>query len=285
MVEWRRFRARSPDSQRPMPLQKRRTRRRHQLQVTHQPIYLSRLPADFAGLRIVQLSDIHHGLYTRLEEVEKAVALANRLEPDLVVLTGDFVSNSRHYIAPVARALGALQPPLGAFAVLGNHDYRVGAERVAAALERHAIRVLRNQHVRLCRNGSSLILAGVDDFNYGEDNLRLALRAAEPDSPWVLLSHNPAILPQAAASGVDLVLAGHTHGGQVVLPRLRSFRRPGKLRFRHGWGQVGSTQIFISRGIGTVVLPLRVQCPAEIPLLRLHASPGLGSGQGNGPGG
>ncbi|MFQ5722919.1 MAG: metallophosphoesterase [Terriglobia bacterium] len=272
-----------------MPLRKRRTRRRHQLQVTHQPIYLSRLPADFAGLRVVQLSDIHHGLYTRLEEVEKAVALANRLEPDLVALTGDFVSNSRHYIAPVARALGALRSPLGAFAVLGNHDYRVGADRVASALECQGIRVLRNEHVRVCRNGSGLVLAGVDDFSYGEDNLRLALHAAAPDSPWVLLSHNPAILPQAAACGVDLVLAGHTHGGQVALPRLRSFRprrglrRP--LRFRNGWEQVGSTQIYISRGIGTVLLPLRVRCPAEIPLLRLQTSLGRGSGQGNGPGG
>ncbi len=159
--------------------------------------------------------------------------------------------------------------------MLGNHDHRVGADAVAAALEHRGIRVLRNEHVYLRRNGSGLTLAGVDDFDYGQDDLPRALRGATSDHPWILLSHNPALLPQAAATGVDLVLAGHTHGGQVGLPRLNSLRRPERLRvplrFRHGHDRVGSTQIYISRGIGTVVLPLRVRCPAEIPVLRLQA--------------
>jgi len=253
-----------------------RTRRRHQLHVTHQPVHLERLPADFAGLCLVQLSDIHHGLYTRLEEVEKAVELANRLEPDLVALTGDFVTNSRKYIAPVAEALGRLRARHGCYAVLGNHDHRVGADAVAAALQARGIEVLRNRHVRLRRNGSSLIVAGVDDVGYGEDNLRLALEGAMADSPTVLLSHNPAVLPRAAACGVDLVLSGHTHGGQVDAPRLRTLmgrrglRLP--LRWRQGLEQAGATQLYISRGIGTVVLPLRLRCPAEIPVLHLQAA-------------
>ncbi|MBI4466308.1 MAG: metallophosphoesterase [Acidobacteria bacterium] len=259
-----------------MRFRQRRTRRRHQLQVTHQPIYLSRLSADFSGLRLVQLSDIHHGLYTRLDEVERAVELANRLEPDLVALTGDFVTNSPNYIAPVARALGRLRAGLGCFAVLGNHDHRVGANRVAWALEAHGIEVLRNRHVRLRRNGSSLTVAGVDDFSYGADDLRRALRGAIADTPTILLSHNPALLLQAAACGVDLVLSGHTHGGQVDAPRLRSFiGRRGlqvPLRFRHGWEQSGATQLYISRGIGTVVLPIRLRCPAEIPVLTLQGN-------------
>lgn len=264
-----------------MRFRQRPTRRRHQLHLTHQPIYLTRLPEDFAGLRLVQLSDIHHGLYTRLEVVEQAVELANRLEPDVVALTGDFVTNSRSYIGPVARTLGRLQARLGVFAVLGNHDHRVGADAVTAALEHHGVPVLRNRHVRLRRNGSSLIVAGVDDVGYGEDDLRLALLGADPDSPAVLLCHNPALLPLAAVHGVDLVLSGHTHGGQVDAPRLRSFMRLRGLRvpwrFRHGWDQVGATQIYISRGIGTVVLPLRLRCPAEIPVLRLQAGPPEGS--------
>lgn len=258
-----------------MRFRHRRTRRRHQLHVTHQPIHLSRLSADFADLRVVQLSDIHHGLYTRLEVVERAVALTNRLEPDLVALTGDFVSNSPKYIGPVARALGRLRARLGTFAVLGNHDYRVGADAVAAALEDHGIEVLRNRLVRLQRNGASLALAGVDDVGYGEDNLRLALRGAYADCLTILLCHNPALFPRAVACGVDLVLSGHTHGGQVDLPRLRSAARARGLRipsrFRYGWDRSGETQIYISRGIGTVVVPLRLRCPPEIPVLRLQA--------------
>ena len=269
-----------------MRFRKRRLPRRHRIHVTHQPIYLERLPAAFPGLNLVQLSDIHHGLYTRLAEVERAVELANCLEPDLVALTGDFVTNSPGYIWPVARALGRLRAPLGIYAVLGNHDYRVGADAMAVALEQNGTQVLRNRHVRLGTNGSSLTLAGVDDVSYGEDNLRLALLGAERDHPTVLLCHNPALFPLAAAHGVDLVLSGHTHGGQMDLPRLRLAARARglriPLRFRQGLDRVGATQIYISRGIGTVVVPLRLKCPAEIPLLRLQAARRSDSEQVNG---
>lgn len=255
---------------------KKRQRRRHQIQVTHQAIHLPRLAPDFAGLRVVQLSDIHHGLYTDLPEVERAVGIANKLEPDLVALTGDFVSNSPSYIEPVAHALSKLQAPLGVYAVLGNHDYRVGADAVTAALEARGMVVLRNRHVLLRRNGSSITVAGVDDVRYGEDNLRLALLGADPETPTVLLCHNPILLPLAAARGVDLVLSGHTHGGQVGLPRLRRFARQRGVRvpLEHGLDQLGDTQIYVSRGIGTVVLPVRWKCPAEIPALSLQPANG-----------
>ncbi len=210
-----------------------------------------------------------------LEQVERAVELANSLEPDLVALTGDFVTNSPNYVAPVALALGKLRARRGAFAVLGNHDFRVGADSVTAALERNGIEVLRNRHIRLGSNGSSVVLAGVDDLGYGQADVRAALRGAHDVPCVVLLSHNPAVLPLAALHGVDLVLSGHTHGGQMDLPRVRRFiHRRGlrvPIRFRHGWDQVGDTQIYISRGIGTVVVPLRLRCPAEIPVLRLEA--------------
>jgi predicted MPP superfamily phosphohydrolase len=227
---------------------------------------------------LVQLSDIHHGLYTRLGEVERAVELANHHQPDVVALTGDFVSNSPNYIAPVARALGRLRASLGVFAVLGNHDHRVGADAVAVALEEQGIRVLRNRHQRLRRNGSGLVVAGVDDLGYREDDLRLALLGADYRETTVLLCHNPAVLPLAALRGVDLVVSGHTHGGQLDWPRLRSFatargvRVP--LRLRQGHDRNGDTQIYISRGLGTVVVPVRWRCPAEISLLRLQAANG-----------
>ncbi|MGH9803676.1 MAG: metallophosphoesterase [Candidatus Acidiferrales bacterium] len=259
-----------------MKPRQRRTRRRHQIQVSHHTVELPRLPEEFSGLRLVQLSDIHHGLYTSLEVVERAVEVANGLEPDLVALTGDFVSNSPNYIAPVARALSRLRAPLGVFAVLGNHDHRVGADAVEAALDAHEITVLRNRHVAVRRNGCGVVIAGVDDLGYREHDLRLALLGANPDWPTILLCHNPAVLPLAAARGVDLVVSGHTHGGQVDLPRLRRFasRRGVRLpmRLRHGWDRSCDTQIFISRGIGTVVVPVRWRCPAEIPLLRLQSA-------------
>lgn len=264
-----------------MPLRRQRSRRRHQIHVTHQTIHLPRLSADFSGLRLVQLSDIHHGLYTRLTEVERAVGLANHHQPDVVALTGDFVSNSPNYIAPVAEALGRLRATLGVFAVLGNHDHRVGADAVASALEAEGINVLRNRHVRLRRNGSGLTLAGLDDLGYREHDLRLALLGADLDDATILLCHNPAVLPLAVARGVDLVVSGHTHGGQMDLPRLRSFadkrgvRVP--MRLRHGWDRVNGTQIYISRGLGTVVVPVRWRCPAEISVLRLQAANGHAS--------
>jgi predicted MPP superfamily phosphohydrolase len=260
-----------------MRLRSKPTRRRHQLHLTHQAISLSRLPADFAGLRVVQLTDIHHGLYMPLEQVERAVDLANSLEPDLVVLTGDFVTNSPNYVSPVAAALGN-SARAGELCRARQSRLPRGADGVTAALERNGIEVLRNRHVRLGSNGSTVVLAGVDDLGYGQADVRAALRGASDVPCVVLLSHNPAVLPWAALHGVDLVLSGHTHGGQMDLPRVRRFiHRRGlrvPIRFRHGWDQVGDTQIYISRGIGTVVVPLRLRCPAEIPVLRLEAANG-----------
>ncbi|MBI2956244.1 MAG: metallophosphoesterase [Acidobacteria bacterium] len=263
-----------------MPLRTHRIRRRHQIQITHQPLRFPRLPADFAGLRLAQLTDIHHGLYTRLEEVERAVELANGLDPDLVALTGDFVSHSANFIAPMARALGRLRARLGVFAVLGNHDFRVDADSISQALEEQGIAVLRNRHVRLARNGSAVVVAGVDDVDYWAHDLERALLGVIPKTFTILLCHNPVVLPAAAAHGIDLVLAGHTHGGQVDFPRVRSFldRRGLRLpaRLRHGLEQLGETQMYVSRGIGTVVFPFRLRCPAEIPVLRLETSNGQG---------
>ena len=259
-----------------MMLARRRRPRRYTIEVTHRQIELPHLPAALAGLRLVQLSDIHHGLYMPRERVARAVALANRLQPDLLALTGDFVSSSRSFIAPVAELLGGLRARRGVFAVLGNHDYRVGAERMATALRRRGIEVLRNRHMRVECDGASLFVAGVDDIGYGEDQLQEAMRGIRSETSTLLLCHNPAILPHAAAYGIDLVLSGHTHGGQVGLRRLRAFarRRGLRLPLSHGWHELNDTQIYISRGLGTVILPIRVRCPAEIVLLSLQPTNG-----------
>lgn len=240
-------------------------------EITDTAIWLRRLPAALEGLKIVHLTDIHHSLFTPVEEVERVVHLANRLEPDVVALTGDYVTLSPAYIAPVARALGRLRARKGIFAVLGNHDFQVDAGEVTRALRAERIRVLRNSRYPIRAGGRTLWFLGVDDLWWESDDLPAALRSVPARDPKVLLCHNPRGIWQASEHGIDLVLSGHTHGGQVRLPGLGSLYRS-KLgeRFLEGWNRLNDTQIYISRGIGKVVVPLRLGCPPEIACLRLH---------------
>jgi uncharacterized protein len=241
-------------------------------EITDTTIWLRRLPAAHDGLKIVQLTDLHHSLFTHLEEIKRAVHLSNRLRPDLVVLTGDYVTLSRDYIWPLARALGKLRARLGVFAVLGNHDFQVDADEVTRALRAERIRVLRNSHYALRAGSAALWMVGVDDLWWQADDLDAALRSVPVRDAKILLCHNPLGIHQASQKGIDLVLSGHTHGGQVLLPVVGSFIGRSKLgeRFIAGWNRLNDTQIYISRGIGKVLVPLRVGCPSEITCLRLR---------------
>jgi predicted MPP superfamily phosphohydrolase len=241
-------------------------------EITDTTIWLRRLPAAHDGLKIVQLTDLHHSLFTHLEEIKRAVHLSNRLRPDLVVLTGDYVTLSRDYIWPLARALGKLRARLGVFAVLGNHDFQVDADEVTRALRAERIRVLRNSHYALRAGSAALWMVGIDDLWWQADDLDAALRSVPARDAKILLCHNPLGIHQASQKGIDLVLAGHTHGGQVLLPVVGSFIGRSKLgeRFIAGWNRLNNTQIYISRGIGKVLVPLRVGCPSEITCLRLR---------------
>jgi uncharacterized protein len=241
-------------------------------ELTETDIFMRRLPRAFDGLSIVHLTDIHHSVYTPLETVEETVHLANHLHPDLVALTGDYVTLSPSYIWPVARALGRLRARLGVFAVLGNHDFQVDAGEITHALRAQRIRVLRNSHFALRSRGSTLWLAGVDDLWWDADDFHAALASVPSREAKILLCHNPIGIRQAVAHGVDFVLSGHTHGGQVRLPLVGSLRGRSKLgeRFVEGWNRLDGTQIYISRGIGKSVVPLRLNCPPEIACLRLR---------------
>ncbi len=238
--------------------------------VNDERIWLDALPSTFHGLRVVQISDIHHGLFLPKEWLSEAVRQANRLNPDIIALTGDFVTYSRRNIGPAAELLGRLRARYGVYAVLGNHDFRVDAAAVSEALQRQHIDVLRNRHVTLWFGGESVYLAGVDDYGYGAD-LRRAMRGIPREAATVLLAHNPRVIHLASRHGVSLVLSGHTHGGQVNLPLLGTVygRSPERLRYKIGWDRMGATQIYVSRGIGTIVLPWRLRCPAEITHLQL----------------
>src|SRR5579862_745504 len=238
--------------------------------VNEERIWLDALPNAFHGLRIVQISDIHHGLFLPEEWLSEAVRQANRLNPDIIALTGDFVTYSRRNIGPAAELLGRLRARYGVYAVLGNHDFRVDADAITQALRRQHIDVLRNRHIALWFGGESVYLAGVDDYGYGAD-LRRAMRGVPPEAAAILLAHNPRVIHLASRHNVSLVLSGHTHGGQVNLPLLGTVygRSPERLRYKIGWDRMGATQIYVSRGIGTIVLPWRLRCPAEITHLEL----------------
>ena len=249
----------------------------HQIEITHQRITLEKLPAEFQGLRVVQISDVHHSPFLDEERINEAVRMANDLRPDLAVLTGDYISHSRDYIAPCARALGRLRAPHGVFAVLGNHDHWTDAALMREALTHQGIRVLCNESARIEKSASYIRLVGVDDMMVKRDDLRKALEETTWNETRILLSHNPAIIREAARAGVDLVLSGHTHGGQINWRMLvgrkdrktaRWLRRPSR-RLMRGHAQLGSTQLYVNRGLGTVVVPLRYGCPPEITLLEI----------------
>ena len=243
----------------------------YMLSIEHERIQLERLPKAFDGFRIVQLSDVHHGPFSSREQIERAVETANRLKPDIIALTGDYISKERQYAAPCAEMLGRLEARHGVFAVLGNHDHWTDAALITDLFRAEGITVLINEGMRFEQNGEAFWLAGVDDTMVGLEDLSLALAGARRDEMKLLLAHNPIILRRAARASVDLVLSGHTHGGQVAIRGERGTLRGARKRLLKGLGRLGNTQIYVNRGLGTVVLPIRYGCPPEISLLELRS--------------
>ncbi len=234
-------------------------------------ISLEKLPKKLEGFRIVHLSDFHHSPFTDIQHIENAIEAANELGPDLVVLTGDYVSHESEYIRPVAEALGRLESEFGTYACLGNHDHWTDADAVAKALEAKGVSMLVNTGFRLKARDASFWLCGVDDFMVKRTDLKQALHGSFPDEMKMLLAHNPVILRQAARWEVDVMFSGHTHGGQVKI-REKEKRILAHRRFSSGLHKRKETQIYITRGIGTVVLPVRYQCPPEISLIELRTA-------------
>jgi predicted MPP superfamily phosphohydrolase len=243
------------------------------LAIERQQIFLRRLPKALDGLRLVHLSDLHYGPLTNSDHLARAIKAANDLHPDLIALTGDYISQDRSYAAPCAELVGRLRARYGVFAVLGNHDHWTDAELIVDLFRLAGIRVLLNEGMRLDLRKQSFWLAGVDDTMVGLEDLPLALAGSHDAELKVLLAHNPIILRRAARSSVDLVLSGHTHGGQVTLRSEKSRSGRPRRRMLRGLGRRGNTQIYVTRGLGTVVLPIRYGCPPEVSLLELRCMP------------
>ncbi|MDQ3635269.1 MAG: metallophosphoesterase [Acidobacteriota bacterium] len=242
------------------------------LEVEEVEINLKRLPKKLDGFRLVHLSDIHHSPFTNIEHIENAVKIANELAPDMFVLTGDYVSHEFEYIEPVAEVLGKLESEYGSFACLGNHDHWTDAEAVTKHLRENDITVLINEGFRFTAQDVSFWVCGVDDHMVKQTDLTAALHGSFPDEMKMLLAHNPVIIRQAMKYDIDVMFSGHTHGGQVKIRDKEKKILAHRRKLTSGLHERKDTQIYITRGIGTVVLPVRYQCPPEISLITLNAA-------------
>lgn len=238
---------------------------RNALALTETDVTVHGLPPALSGLRIGLLTDVHRSRWVSDEDVRDAVRLLMDTTPDLIVLGGDYVTFSdRRYIGPAAEALRGLDAPHGVFGILGNHD---DDREVPAALTRQGIAMLLDARTRLTVRGEQLELAGLRFWTRRPRAINAVVQGAQ--APVIMLAHDPRRLADAAALGVPLVLSGHTHGGQVVLPGIGAIAAK-KFPVVAGVGQRGTTTLFVSRGMGTVYVPIRLNCPPEVAVVTLR---------------
>ena len=253
---------------------------RHEIDIIRRPIAIKNLPTPFHGYRIAQISDIHLDEYTEPFFLERVVSHINALSPDLVLLTGDFITHGsltfiagNHAVNRCAEILATLTAPLR-YAILGNHDVAFNAPLVTHALTTHGTPVLINQFIPIERNGARLWLCGVDDPGTSHPDLDLAI-PPKPDGPVLLMAHEPDYADDVIAHHrgplVDLMLAGHSHGGQIRLPFVGALVLPplGQ-KYPEGHYRLNQMQLYVNRGIGTVGLPFRFNCPPEITAITLN---------------
>jgi predicted MPP superfamily phosphohydrolase len=243
----------------------------NRLKISRTRVQMRRLPRSLDGFRIVLMTDFHLYPFTSAELVQQAIHAAGRLNPDLALFAGDFVYSRAEAAFELSPILAQLNPKLGSFAVLGNHDHLKGAAVVQRALRRSGIEVLNNRGVTLSTGPSGLYLAGVDSMAAGAPDVRAAFTAHRSDAPTLLLAHEPdAIDYYSQRVPIDLQLSGHSHGGQIRFPGVGPVILPrwGR-RYPRGLYQVNDSQLFTSQGIGMVDLPIRINCPPEIAQITL----------------
>lgn len=243
------------------------------LVVNRLKVALPRLPESLSGLKIAFLADIHVGPFLSAHYLRKVVNRINSLGADLIALGGDYVHREGKYIASTVTELARLSAPLGVFSVLGNHDYYAGRERTLAELARNGLPCLVNRGQRITRGADSFWLGGVDDLCRGTPAPEMALKGVRADEAVVLLSHCPDVAETLEDERVGLMLCGHTHGGQIRLPFIGSPIIPSRYgqKYASGLVQAPKTQCFVTRGVGTIFPPIRLNCPPEIALLTLTA--------------
>jgi predicted MPP superfamily phosphohydrolase len=237
---------------------------RHRLGLTHASLSVSGLAPALDGLRVGLVTDIHHSRMVPASDVIAAVQLTLDARPDIIVLGGDYVTwGEREYVGPVAELLAPLTAPHGVFAILGNHD---DDRDMPAALAAQRFTVLKDQRTRITVRGEPLEIAGIRFWTRRPQDVARVLRQAKDTT--ILLAHDPRRLVEAASLNVPAVLSGHTHGGQVVVPGFGAIARR-RFPVVQGIGHRGNTSIFVSRGVGTVYVPVRLNCPPEVAVVTL----------------
>jgi predicted MPP superfamily phosphohydrolase len=240
---------------------------RRDVEMTRVVVPVSGLPSALAGLRIGLMTDVHRSQWVSSDDVRRAVQLLRAEEPDLIVLGGDYVTwGDRRYVTPSAEALAELSAPHGVYGILGNHDDAID---MPAALSARGITMLKNARTCLTIRNESLELLGISFWTRRAQDIASLARGA--NGPIVLLAHDPRRLAEAEALRIPLVLSGHTHGGQVVLPVVGAIAAR-KFPVVSGVARRGHTTMFVSRGIGTVYVPVRINCSPEVAVLTLEAS-------------
>jgi len=250
--------------------------------ITRRTLVFPDLPLPLNGLRIAHLSDVHAGIHMSEEKMREIVKQTNALGPDLIVQTGDMIDISQSFIPDYVRAFRDLHAPLGVVTVLGNHDRYTGQDAVIRGVKDAGQVFVKNGAHVIERGGAALALVGIDDprnwraDDPQDDDLDEALRLTPPakDAFRILLAHRPGAFDGAAPRAIPLTLAGHIHGGQFYLPVVGW--SPGRLITKYVMGHFtqGTSQLYVSRGIGVVGVPLRVFVPAEIALFELRRSDG-----------
>jgi len=237
---------------------------RHQLEITRATVPVMKLPASLSGLRIALITDVHRSLWVSHDDVSRAVAMAMAEAPDVIVLGGDYVTwGDRDYVRAAAEALGPLSAPFGVFGILGNHD---DDHDMPAALAARGVQMLKDARTTVGVKGEAVDFIGIRYWTKRGSDLASIVRGATGFP--VLLAHDPRRLVEAAALKIPLVLSGHTHGGQVVLPGIGALAKQ-KFPVLAGAARRDKTTIFVSRGVGTVYVPVRINCPPEVAIVTL----------------
>jgi predicted MPP superfamily phosphohydrolase len=223
------------------------------------------------GLKIAHLTDIHVGMLTPDRKILRAIEHARHARPDLVLLTGDFVCYSPRFVGKLREIVRGIDAPV--YAVLGNHDYWTDAEGVRQALEKNGYAVLRNGHSQITLRGEPLTVIGIDDAITRHADVRRAFRGVKREGSQIMLTHVPSLADPAAEHGRGLILAGHTHGGHVNIPKLTAkiAARLGN-RYLAGFFPVGGSVLYVNRGIGSSSVPIRAGAPSEVAVFTLRAA-------------
>lgn len=248
---------------------------RRDYEINEVEIPISNLPPAFHGFTITLIADVHSGMFMTKSEMSGYAQAINELKSDLIAIPGDMVNRHVLEAHPFAEAFSDLSAPFGVYGSLGNHDFYAGADEVSKVIEQTGIHLLRNDRAEITKDGQRIYLLGVDDVgrpHRAEEMFESVTRGANAGTPRILLCHRPYFFEQAAAQNIDLILSGHTHGGQVVFASLgRTYITPAMVASPYVWGlyKMNGAKMYVTRGLGVVGLPIRINCPPEIARITL----------------